>query len=208
MHFCSLSSWCSHCAPAADPTEAPAEATPEATEAHVVSEETAAVLSKWTDDLYEPETSITYSATIVWPADASAVETAAQDVRPNTMIVAVDENLTVSTLDGEVLPENLAEYLASVKPTTLPALYIRDDATAAAVNAFAAEYSLADTFVVADYEHTQYLRTSAMQTSAFSVSSTGVKPSSAPSAARTPSLTMTPKRIIKNLPPRLRQQVL
>ncbi len=145
-------------APAADPTEAPAEATPEATEAPVVSEETAAVLSKWTDDLYEPETSITYSATIVWPADASAVETAAKDVRPNTMIVAVDENLTVSTLDGEVLSENLAEYLASVKPTTLPALYIRDDATAAAVNAFAAEYSLADTFVVADYEHTQYVK--------------------------------------------------
>ena len=145
-------------APAADPTEAPAEATPEATEAPVVSEETAAVLSKWTDDLYEPETSITYSATIVWPADASAVETAAQDVRPNTMIVAVDENLTVSTLDGEVLSENLAEYLASVKPTTLPALYIRDDATAAAVNAFAAEYSLADTFVVADYDHTQYVK--------------------------------------------------
>lgn len=145
-------------APAADPTEAPAEATPEATEAPAVSEETAAVLSKWTDDLYEPETSITYSATIVWPADASAVETAAKDVRPNTMIVAVDENLTVSTLDGEVLSENLAEYLASVKPTTLPALYIRDDATAAAVNAFAAEYSLADTFVVADYEHTQYVK--------------------------------------------------
>ena len=145
-------------APAADPTEAPAEATPEASEAPVVSEETAAVLSKWTDDLYEPETSITYSATIVWPADASAVETAAKDVRPNTMIVAVDENLTVSTLDGEVLSENLAEYLASVKPTTLPALYIRDDATAAAVNAFAAEYSLADTFVVADYEHTQYVK--------------------------------------------------
>ena len=145
-------------APAADPTEAPAEATPEATEAPVVSEETAAVLSKWTDDLYEPETSITYSATIVWPADASAVETAAKDVRPNTMIVAVDENITVSTLDGEVLSENLAEYLASVKPTTLPALYIRDDATAAAVNAFAAEYSLADTFVVADYEHTQYVK--------------------------------------------------
>lgn len=145
-------------APAADPTEAPAEATPEATEAPVMSEETAAVLSKWTDDLYEPETSITYSATIVWPADASAVETAAKDVRPNTMIVAVDENLTVSTLDGEVLSENLAEYLASVKPTTLPALYIRDDATAAAVNAFAAEYSLADTFVVADYEHTQYVK--------------------------------------------------
>lgn len=145
-------------APATDPTEAPAEATPEATEAPVVSEETAAVLSKWTDDLYEPETSITYSATIVWPADASAVETAAKDVRPNTMIVAVDENLTVSTLDGEVLSENLAEYLASVKPTTLPALYIRDDATAAAVNAFADEYSLADTFVVADYEHTQYVK--------------------------------------------------
>lgn len=74
------------------------------------------------------------------------------------MIVAVDENLVVSTLDGEPISDNLAEYLASVKPTTLPALYIRDDATAAAVNAFAAEYSLADTFIVADYEHTQYVK--------------------------------------------------
>lgn len=33
-------------APAADPTEAPAGTTPEATEAHIVSEEAAAVLSK------------------------------------------------------------------------------------------------------------------------------------------------------------------
>ena len=40
-------------APAADPTEAPAEATPEATEAPVVSEETAAVLSKWTDKKHQ-----------------------------------------------------------------------------------------------------------------------------------------------------------
>ena len=142
----------------AEATPAPAEATPEATEAPAVSEETAAALSKWTNDLYEPETSITYSATIVWPADATAVDTAAKDVRPNTMIVAVDENLAVSTLDGEALSDNLAEYLASVKGTTLPALYISDDATAAAVNAFAAEYSLADTFVVADYEHTQYVK--------------------------------------------------
>lgn len=143
---------------AAEATPAPAEATPEATEAPAVSEETAAALSKWTNDLYEPETSITYSATIVWPADATAVDTAAKDVRPNTMIVAVDENLAVSTLDGEALSDNLAEYLASVKGTTLPALYISDDATAAAVKAFAAEYSLADTFVVADYEHTQYVK--------------------------------------------------
>lgn len=143
---------------AAEATPAPAEATPEATEAPAVSEETAAALSKWINDLYEPETSITYSATIVWPADATAVDTAAKDVRPNTMIVAVDENLAVSTLNGEALSDNLAEYLASVKGTTLPALYISDDATAAAVNAFAAEYSLADTFVVADYEHTQYVK--------------------------------------------------
>ena len=161
-------------APAADPTEAPAEATPEATEAPVVSEETAAVLSKWTDDLYEPETSITYSATIVWPADASAVETAAQDVRPNTMIVAVDENLTVSTLDGEVLSENLAEYLASVKPTMRP----QPRSTPSLPSILWPTPSLLPTTSTLSM-----LRTSAMQTSAFSVSSTGVKPSSAPSAA-------------------------
>ena len=171
-------------APATDPTEAPAEATPEATEAPVVSEETAAVLSKWTDDLYEPETSITYSATIVWPADASAVETAAQDVRPNTMIVAVDENLTVSTLDGEVLSENLA--LSTSPPLSRPpcphctsvTMRPQPRSTPLLPSTLWPTPSLLPTTSTLSM-----LRTSAMQTSAFSVSSTGVKPSSAPSAA-------------------------
>ena len=99
----------------------------------------------------------------------SAVETAAQDVRPNTMIVAVDENLTVSTLDGEVLSENLAEYLATVKPTTLPALYIqtmrprpRSTPSPPSILFWPTPSLLPTTSILS------MLRTSAMQTSAFS----------------------------------------
>ena len=170
-------------APAADPTEAPAEATPEATEAPVVSEETAAVLSKWTDDLYEPETSITYSATIVWPADASAVETAAKDVRPNTMIVAVDENLTVSTWMVKSSPRtSLSTSPPSSRPPcphcTSVTMRPQPRSTPSLPSTLWPTPSLLPTTSTLSM-----LRTSAMQTSAFSVSSTGVKPSSAPSAA-------------------------
>ena len=133
----------------------------------------------------------------MWPADASAVETAAQDVRPNTMIVAVDENLTVSTLDGEVLSENLA--LSTSPPLSRPpcphctsvTMRPQPRSTPSLLSTLWPTPSLLPTTSTLSM-----LRTSAMQTSAFSVSSTGVKPTAPPSAARTPSLTMTPKRII------------
>lgn len=122
------------------------------------SAEETSVLSSWADDLFEPETSVTYPATIVWPADASAVETAAQAVRPNTMIVAVDSALKVSTLAGEPISDDLAAYLCSVKGTTLAAMYISDAATADAVSAFAAENALADVFVVASAANAGYVK--------------------------------------------------
>ena len=122
-----------------------------------MTEEQAASLSVWADDLYEPTTTISASATIVWPADKTAAEVADQDVRPNTMIVKVDKNLKVTGMDGKKISGNLGVFLANVKDTTLVGLYISDAETAAAVNEFAATYNLADTFVVADYQHTEYV---------------------------------------------------
>lgn len=114
-------------------------------------------LTAWADDLYEPDTSISFPATIVWPADKTAEQVADSSLRPNTMIVKVDQKLKVYTLSGELIAEDLGAYLANVKDTTLAALYIADADTAAAVNEFAAKYRLADVFVVADYRHPEYV---------------------------------------------------
>ncbi|MBQ8646582.1 MAG: hypothetical protein IJ484_00365 [Oscillospiraceae bacterium] len=138
-------------ASSADP--APTEAPP----VEEMTAEQAAALSVWADDLYEPETSITYSATIAWPADDTALAVADESVRPNTMIVKVDKDLAVYSMDGKAISGNLGVYLAEVKDTTLAALYISDADTAAAVSAFATEYELADVFVVASYEHPEYV---------------------------------------------------
>ncbi|MDY3765356.1 MAG: glycerophosphodiester phosphodiesterase family protein [Lachnospiraceae bacterium] len=117
------------------------------------SPEAESVLSAYTDDLYEPETSVIMPATIVWPADETAQNTAAEEVRPETMIVAVDQNLTVSTLEGAVISESLTEYLETVKTTTLPALYIRDEESAEALKNFVQENEVRDIFVAADNAH-------------------------------------------------------
>lgn len=124
-----------------------------------ITAEQAAALSKWADDLYEPETSITYAATIAWPTDAAAVETADKAVRPNTMFVTIDKDLKVYAMSGEELSDNLGAYLAEVKDTTLAALYINDQETADAFGAFAAQYAVADVLIVAKPENAQFIKT-------------------------------------------------
>ena len=119
---------------------------------------TTSVLSSYTDDLYEPETSVIMPATIVWPADETAQNTAAEEIRPDTMIVAIDQDLKVSTLEGNVINESLFVYLSSVKETTLPALYVSDEATAEALKAFVEENDVKDIFVVADSDHAELVK--------------------------------------------------
>ena len=123
-----------------------------------LSAEQAAALAKWADDLYEPETSITQAATIVWPADAAAVETADKAVRPNTMLVKIDKDLKVYAMDGTQIAEDLGVYLAEVKDTTLAGLYIEDQETADAFAAFAAKYAVADVLIAAKPENAAFIK--------------------------------------------------
>lgn len=123
------------------------------------SSEATSVLSVYTDDLYEPETSVIMPATIVWSADEAAQSTAIEEVRPDTMIVAIDQNLTVSTMEGTVISESLIDYLNAVKATTLPALYVSDEATAEALKTFVEENNVKDIFVVADSDHAALVKT-------------------------------------------------
>ena len=102
--------------------------------------------------VYEPETSFVLATTIAWEADATAKEAAAEDVRPATALVYVDAQLNVTTATGEALG-TLSEYLAATTDTIIPALYMQDEETAAALKAYLEESELGDVFVAASYEN-------------------------------------------------------
>lgn len=123
-----------------------------------INEDQAAALSAWANDLYEPETTITYPATIAWPADTTAIETADKSVRPNTMFVTIDKALRVYAMDGSEISDDLGAYLAQVKDTTLAGLYINDQQTAEAFSAFAEKYAVADVLVVASPENAGFVK--------------------------------------------------
>ncbi|MCD8371514.1 MAG: hypothetical protein LUC94_14545, partial [Clostridiales bacterium] len=114
-------------------------------------------LSAWADNLYEPDTTIALPATIVWPADTTARETAAKEVRPNTMIVALDVDLNVYTLGGELISTDLISYLAATKDTALTAFYLSDKETADALSAFCSRYGVNDVIALASVENAAWV---------------------------------------------------
>ena len=103
--------------------------------------------------VYEPETSFVLASTIAWAADETAVAAAGQDVRPGTALVYVDKNLRVTTAEGKLIADSLADYAAATAGTIIPALYIQDEDTAAALKAYLEETGLGDVFVAASYEN-------------------------------------------------------
>ncbi|MCD7768566.1 MAG: hypothetical protein LUH36_00380 [Oscillospiraceae bacterium] len=121
--------------------------------------EEAVSLSDWADDLYEPDTTVALPATIVWPADETAETVATADVRPNTMIVSIDAELTVSTLEGEAISDDLAAYLTATKNTALTAFYLSDRETAYAFSTFCTENEVNDVIVIASAENAYLVET-------------------------------------------------
>ena len=99
--------------------------------------------------VYEPETSFVLSSTVAWNADASVLEVAGADVRPATALVYVDADLRVLDAAGNVIAESLDEYVAATAGTIIPALYISDAETAAALKFYLIESGLGDVFVAA-----------------------------------------------------------
>ena len=102
--------------------------------------------------VYEPDTSFVLATTVAWEADASAGDVAAADVRPGTALVYVDKDLNVTTADGASLGA-LDEYVKATAGTMIPALYVQDEETAAALKAYLEASGLGDVFVVAACEN-------------------------------------------------------
>ena len=103
--------------------------------------------------VYEPETSFALSSTVAWNADASVLDVANADVRPATALVYVDAGLRVLDAAGNVISESLDEYVTATAGTIIPALYISDAETAAALKFYLIESGLGDVFVAASYEN-------------------------------------------------------
>lgn len=106
--------------------------------------------------VYEPETSFVLASTVAWKADS--VEFAQEEVRPGTALVCLDKDLTVYSEDGALICESLDDYIAATAQRVIPALYIRDEDTAAALKEYLQDSGLADVFVAADYRNAELVR--------------------------------------------------
>ena len=104
--------------------------------------------------VYEPQTSFVLASTVAW--EASGLPEGER--LPGTSLVYLDENLSVYAADGSLIDENLADYVYAAAEKAIPALYIRDEATAAALKAWLEESGLGDVFVAADYKNAHLVR--------------------------------------------------
>lgn len=106
--------------------------------------------------VYEPETSFALSATVAWKADSMDYET--DGVRPATAMVCLDAQLKVYSEGGALICESLDEYVSALARSVIPALYISDEATAAALKAYLEQSGLGDVFVAADHKNAWLVR--------------------------------------------------
>lgn len=104
--------------------------------------------------VYEPETSFVLATTVAWEADGFTEG----EKRPGTALVYLDSELKVYAADGALIDESLSEYIESTAEKVIPALYIRDGETAAALKAWLEETGLGDVFVAADYKDAHLVR--------------------------------------------------
>ncbi|MBP5654592.1 MAG: hypothetical protein J6X33_03680 [Clostridiales bacterium] len=99
--------------------------------------------------VYEPETSWLMSSTVAWPSDGSVFDVAKADVRPGTAFVWLDKDLKVYDRNGDLLKDNIEDYVRETSSSLIPAFYIEDAETAAALKSWLKQSGLKDCFVVA-----------------------------------------------------------
>ncbi|NLA53052.1 MAG: hypothetical protein GX858_01650 [Clostridiales bacterium] len=118
----------------------------------------AAEMNRGYTSVYEPQTSLSLAATVMWRADASAMEAASREVRPSSALVYIDEALRVTDELGEEIAPRLSGYLEATSQAFIPALYVRDEATAQALHAYLMQSGKKDVFAVAAYPDAGLLR--------------------------------------------------
>ena len=102
--------------------------------------------------VYEPETSWSMSATVAWEADQTVFAAAGETKRPGTAIVYPDASLRILDRDGNLISESIGEYVAKTAGTMIPAFFLRDRETGAALKSWLVQHGLLDCFVVSTPE--------------------------------------------------------
>lgn len=103
--------------------------------------------------VYEPKTSWSMAATIAWNADETVMHVAGKEVRPATVFVHVDRNLSVYDRNGRLISSDITSFAETISKGMIPAFYISDKAAADALKAWLSKSGLVDCFVVARPEH-------------------------------------------------------
>ena len=99
--------------------------------------------------VYEPETSWSMSATVAWEADPSVFSAAGKTRRPGTAIVYPTASLAIEDRNGNLIAETVDEYVAKTAGTIIPAFYLQNRETAAALKSWLERHGLQDCFVAA-----------------------------------------------------------
>ncbi|HEY5522469.1 MAG TPA: glycerophosphodiester phosphodiesterase family protein [Desulfuromonadaceae bacterium] len=102
--------------------------------------------------VYESQTSLPLAATVCWQAGKDALDIAREDVRPASALVYLDASLRVLTEKGELIAPTLLEYLQNTASAMIPALYVRDEQTAALLYNFLQASGRKDIFVAAGWQ--------------------------------------------------------
>ena len=103
--------------------------------------------------VYEPNTSWSMAATIAWEADSTVMATAKAEKRPATAFVWLDKDLKVYDRDGGLISDDLDAYVNATVSGMIPAFYINDTETAAALKSWLEGSGLIDCFVVSSPDH-------------------------------------------------------
>ncbi|MBQ3094665.1 MAG: DUF1080 domain-containing protein, partial [Clostridia bacterium] len=103
-------------------------------------------------DTYKPNTSIINPPTVVTHVTGSTAynKITASTRMPSTAIYYVNQDLNVTTPDGQTVITTLKAALKNTSGKVIPALFVKDQATVAALKTFAVDWALQDAFIVAD----------------------------------------------------------
>jgi len=102
-------------------------------------------------DTYIPDTNIINPPSVITNVtDASVYASVTGTKLPSTTLYYLNKDLNITTPDGGTVIASLASALNMTNGKVIPALYIKDKATADALTTYATEVALKDAFIVAD----------------------------------------------------------
>ena len=108
--------------------------------------------------VYELETSFVMASTIAWSSNENLEAVMESEKRPATVFVWLDSALHVYDRSGVLLSKDLDSFIPRLAEKMIPAFYIEDAETAAALKTWLTEAGMLDCFVVSKPENRELVK--------------------------------------------------